>query len=84
MLQRQIEEERQRCKAVEDRCRNELDDVREEHKRNMKQLEEKHGLKLSLYNEEKRKLIEEMNKTIELEKEKVGHLHRIDADNREA
>lgn len=43
-----------------------MDDVREEHKRNMKQLEEKQSLKLSLFNEEKRKLIEEMNKTIEL------------------
>ena len=28
-------------------------------------------------------LIEEMNKTIELEKEKFGNLHKIDVDNRE-
>lgn len=49
----------------------------------MKALEEKHIIKLSLYNEEKRKLIEEMNKTIELEKEKLSKLQKIDVDNRE-
>ena len=49
----------------------------------MKQAEEKQRIKLSLYNEEKRKLIEEMNKTIELEKEKLVNLHKIDIDNRE-
>ena len=49
----------------------------------MKSLEEKHNLKLQLFNEEKRKLIEEMNKTIELEKEKIGNLHKIDVENRE-
>jgi len=49
----------------------------------MKQLEEKHGFKLSIYNEEKRKLIEEMNKTIELEKDKIGNLHKIDVENRD-
>lgn len=68
---------------MEGRHRRDMDDVREDHKRNMKQLEEKHGLKLSLYNEEKRKLIEEMNKTIELEKEKIGNLHKIDVEHRE-
>jgi hypothetical protein len=36
-----------------------------------------------MYNEEKRKLIEEINKTIELEKEKLNSLHKIDMDNRE-
>ena len=60
-----------------------MDEIREEHKKGMKQTEEKQTLKLSLYNEEKRKLIEEMNKTIELEKEKLINLHRIDTDNRE-
>jgi len=40
-------------------------------------------MKLHLFNEEKRKLIEEMNKTIELEKEKIGNLHKIDVENRE-
>ena len=49
----------------------------------MKSLEEKHNIKLSLFNEEKRKLIEEMNKTIELEKEKIGNLHKFDDENRE-
>ena len=49
----------------------------------MKHLEEKHQMKLHLFNEEKRKLIEEMNKTIELEKEKIGNLHKIDVENRE-
>lgn len=68
---------------MEQRLRNEMDEVREDHKKNMKLLEEKHGMKLSLYNEEKRKLIEEMNKTIELEKEKIGNLHKIDVENRE-
>lgn len=57
--------------------------MRDEHKRNMKALEEKQIIKLSLYNEEKRKLIEEMNKTIELEKEKLSNLQKIDGDNRE-
>jgi hypothetical protein len=37
----------------------------------MKGLEEKQLMKMSLYNEEKRKLIEDMNKTIELEKDKL-------------
>lgn len=60
-----------------------MDEVREEHKKNMKHLEEKHLYKLSLQNEEKRKLIEEMNKTIELEKEKLSNLHKIDTENRE-
>jgi hypothetical protein len=46
-------------------------------------LEEKQGFKLQLFNDEKRKLIEEMNKTIELEKEKISNLHKIDVDNRE-
>lgn len=36
-----------------------------------------------MYNEEKRKLIEDMNKTIELEKEKLSNFHKIDIDNRE-
>ena len=38
---------------------------------------------MTLFNDEKRKLIEEMNKTIELEKEKLSSLHKIDLDNRE-
>lgn len=49
----------------------------------MKQYEEKQAVKVSMYNEEKRKLIEEMNKTIELEKEKLGNLHKIDVENRD-
>lgn len=49
----------------------------------MKVLEEKQSSKLSVFNEEKRKLIEDMNKTIELEKEKLSNLHRIDVENRE-
>jgi len=40
-------------------------------------------VKLSLFNEEKKKIIEDMNKTIELEKEKLANLHKIDVDNRE-
>lgn len=68
---------------IEDRYRQQMDEVRELHKKNMKALEEKQQLKLSLFNEEKRKLIEEMNKTIELEKEKVGNLQRIDTEQRE-
>jgi hypothetical protein len=38
---------------------------------------------VQLHNEEKRKLIEEMNKLIELEKEKLVNLHKIDTDNRD-
>lgn len=49
----------------------------------MKALEEKQAVKLGVFNEEKRKLIEEMNKTIELEKEKLNNLHKIDVENRE-
>ena len=49
----------------------------------MKQYEEKQSVKVGMYNEEKRKLIEELNKTIELEKEKLGNLHKIDVENRE-
>ncbi|CDW83861.1 UNKNOWN [Stylonychia lemnae] len=83
LVKRQIEDERQKQKAQEQRNRRDVDDTREEHKKNMKHLEEKHQMKLQLFNEEKRKLIEEMNKTIELEKEKIGNLHKIDVDNRE-
>ena len=36
-----------------------------------------------MFNDEKRRLIEEMNKTIELEKEKISALHKIDVDQRE-
>lgn len=38
---------------------------------------------MGVFNEEKRKLIEEMNKTIELEKEKLNNLHKIDVENRD-
>lgn len=31
-----------------------------------------------MFNEEKRKLIEDMNKTIQLEKENLANLHKID------
>lgn len=72
-----------RQRGEELRSKREMDEAREEHKRHMKQLEEKHALKLQLFNDEKRKLIEEMNKTIELEKEKITNLHKIDVDHRE-
>lgn len=38
---------------------------------------------MHIFNEEKRRLIDEMNKTIELEKEKVSALHKIDIEQRE-
>ena len=83
LIKKQIEDERQRIKQMEERQRRQIDEAREEHKRNMKQLEEKQHLKLQLYNEEKRRLIEDMNKTIELEKDKLGNLHKIDVGNRD-
>jgi hypothetical protein len=60
-----------------------MDEMREEQKGKMRELEEKQGLRIQTVNDDKRKMIEDVNKTIELEKEKLGNLHRIDIENRE-
>jgi len=83
VLQKQIEDERQKYKAVQGRYSKELDSLRVEHKDCLRKEEERQASQLHVFNEEKRKLIEEMNKTIELEKEKVNSLHKIDLDQRE-
>ncbi len=66
---------------MEERYRDHIDSLREDHKRSLKLQEEKQDAKLSLYSKEKQNLIQDMNKTIELEKEKISNLHKLDIQN---
>lgn len=83
MILKLIEEERLNIKNIEDRNRKQLDDLRDDSKRSLRAQEDKQLQRVQSLTEDKRKMIEDVNKTIELEKEKIVNLHRIDIENRE-
>ena len=83
-MNRQIDDERHRIVAMESRYRESLEALRQDHKGTLKTIEEKQETKLSLYSREKQRLIEDMNKTIELEKEKISNLQKLDISNLKA
>ena len=84
ILQHEIEQEKDKIIEKEKKQRDELDKLRKIHQENIDDLNAKYDEKRKYIDSEKQKLIEDKTRTIELEKNKLASLQKIDSDNRES
>jgi hypothetical protein len=80
ILEYEIDVVKEKIRQKEDEARSELDKVRASHQLAIEQLQKRHEEKLKALEKEKTKLIEDKARTIDLEKQKLSQLHRIDID----
>jgi len=55
----------------------------EEHRRSLQQLQERHSVQLRVLEDEKKRLKDEMQKTLEIERDKVKAQQRIEIEQKE-
>ena len=83
ILQDEIEQEKDKIVDKEKRYRDQMDNLRRIHQKNIDELNAKYEERRKYIEQEKKKLIEDKTRTIELEKQKLASLQKIDSDNRE-
>ena len=84
LLKRQLDEVRASLTQARERQRRELDEVmREEHRRALEQVQERHQVQMRALEEEKKRLKEEMERTVEIERDKVCAQQRLEIEHKE-
>lgn len=83
ILEYEIDQMKEKIRLKEEEARLELDRLRDKHKKAIDDIQKKHEEKLKQLEKEKGKLLEDKSRTVDLEKQKLTQLHKIDADQRE-
>jgi len=83
ILEFEIDQMKEKIRQKEEEARFELDRIRNKHKQAIEDLQKKHEDRLKALEKEKGKLLEDKARTVDLEKQKLTQLHKIDADQRE-
>lgn len=86
LLKEHLEEARQGTKQAMDRQRAELEELTGEqgwHRKALRELQDRHQAQLKVMEEEKKRFKDEMQKTLDHEREKVKAQQKIELDHRE-
>ena len=73
-MKEHLEEARQATKLLMDRQRAEMEDLQGEngwHRKALKELQDRHAAQMKVMDEEKKRFKDEMQKTLDLEREKI-------------
>ena len=81
MIQRRIAQEKDKLQQLQKHHRQEIEELLgTAHKSQLKALEERHQAEVRLLEEEKKRLKEDMNKTLELERDKIRAHQRLELE----
>jgi|JI9StandDraft_1071089.scaffolds.fasta_scaffold48350_3 hypothetical protein len=71
LLENQLADQKRRLKEREQQHQEKVEEQRKKFRADLKAVQEEQELRLSMQTKEKQKLVDDMNATVELEKEKI-------------